>query len=508
MSGKIEKRRIVNMRNKIPRILLFVGLLISIWLIAGCSTKDPWQPTGANPVQSPLRLTIQSGPDTSMIVPGNTRVTFTWTASGGTTKIEGYSWYLEPDETAYGEVSQATNTTYLSLPGDSVGIAYTFHLRVSDGETTVAIARDFTVSDAATIVDSIAPTIYIDSSMYRLRGAFLATGSHIGFSWKGNDGNPYRDILEYQYSFSPMAETSAWTTASSAVFNNIPTSNTAIFWVRAKDAAGNISDWDSLSFVIKPASILYVDDFVWLDALGNPDINKEIDQKQFYRDALDGYAFAEWDVALQGLPDSALLVQGGEAVYSSIIFCSDSDLGNEAGSWADTALQYVMRYYLSHGGHLLITGAFPLLDMNYDPANGPTVTPGTFQFDWLGIDSVEWCYDYWNEMTWVIKDAETAYNLPDSMKIDVAKNGTQLDYATSIYNLQANSVPIFTWGLTIDASTTPPSYVEGDAYGVPVGYITSIGGGPKTALLGFDTYSMPKPEMTQTFRTILTAFGE
>jgi len=294
-----------------------------------------------------------------------------------------------------------------------------------------------------------------------------------------------------------------------AVFANVPTSDPATFWVRAQDSSGNISEWDTLSFIIKPASILYVDDYLWLDAMNHPDVLKELEQKQFYRDALDGYAFAERDIARQGIPDSADLVDDGTPVYSSIIFCSDSYVGTEDGTWYNNPnLQNVMRYYLSNGGHLLISGAFPLIDMNYDPQNGPTVVAGDFQFDWLGIDSVAWCYDYWPEMTYVLKDPATTYDLPDSMKIDVAKNGDQLDYATSIYNLQSNSEPIFIWGLTIDATTSPPSYFEGDAFGVPVGYVTSINDEVTTALLGFDTFSMPKPDITRIFRTILTAFGE
>jgi len=497
------------MLRKIPRILLFVGLMVAIWLLVSCSTKKPWQPTSTNPIQAPLQLIIQAGPDTATAVPHNSNVTFVWSAFGGNTQVRGYEWYLEPLEDSYGDLAATNTVTYLNLAGADDGLAYTFHLRVTDGADTVTQTRDFVVTDTLPPppADSIPPTVMITESP--ISGSFAATGSIVKFGWQGDDGHGYFDELTYQFIFTATNDTSEWISAVTAVFANVPTSDPATFWVRAQDSSGNISEWDTLSFIIKPASILYVDDYLWLDAMNHPDVLKELEQKQFYRDALDGYAFAERDIARQGIPDSADLVDDGTPVYSSIIFCSDSYVGTEDGTWYNNPnLQNVMRYYLSNGGHLLISGAFPLIDMNYDPQNGPTVVAGDFQFDWLGIDSVAWCYDYWPEMTYVLKDPATTYDLPDSMKIDVAKNGDQLDYATSIYNLQSNSEPIFIWGLTIDATTSPPSYFEGDAFGVPVGYVTSINDEVTTALLGFDTFSMPKPDITRIFRTILTAFGE
>ncbi len=162
-----------------------------------------------------------------------------------------------------------------------------------------------------------------------------------------------------------------------------------------------------------------------------------------------------------------------------------------------------LAYYLENGGNLLLTGALAILDMTQ--AYPPDVLPGDFEFDWLGIDSTEWCFDYWTHFTWAVKDTATTLNLPDSMKIDVAKNGDQDDYAIETPGLRQEATVtnevIFRWGLDVDGDPPTP-------HGSPVGHITKWDGTPRTVTLSFDTYSMPLPEIRQTFQTILTEFGE
>jgi hypothetical protein len=514
MSGKIEKRRIVNMRNKIPRILLFVGLLISIWLIAGCSTKDPWQPTGANPVQSPLRLSIQSGPDTSMVVPGNTRVTFTWTASGGTTKIEGYSWYLEPDETAYGEVSQATNATYLSLVGDSAGITYVFHLRVSDGETTVAVTRDFVVSDALMPPNDVtAPALYLDSTLYWLKGAYLATGANVSFNWIASDGHGYNDVISYQYIFTPTAETSGWVNADNITFADVPAANPAVFKVRARDAALNVSEWDSIAFVVRAANILYIDDYQWVDALGNVDVVKEIQQKEFYRAALRGYAFAEWDNDVNGTPELSDL-----AGISVVIWVADANGASADGTYrlytdigAETT--NVLTQFIDAGGKLILTGS-QILNYLYD-TNPPAANH--FECRYLGVSDTlviadidttvtppettyaeSWIYSS-GDFSWAIGTGVAGY--PDSAKVDPAKVGTQLDYSNGLIYAKAGVIPIYTAGLTTDGE-------EPGDYGLPCAWVYAPGGTAKTATLAFNTYIFGEEFVRQIFQATLTRFGQ
>jgi len=521
MSGKIEKRRIENMRNKIPMILLFVGLLFSIWMIAGCSNKDPWEPTGANPAQSPLRLSIQSGPDSLSVVPGNSRVTFTWTASGGTTKIAGYSWYLEPLETAFGDVSQNNSVSYLSLAGDSLGIAYTFHLRVSDGETTVSIARDFTVSDAVTPpVDVTPPTIYLDSAMYWLKGAYLATGANISFNWIADDGHNYNNVITYQYIFTPTAETSGWVYADNIAFTNIPAANPALFKVRARDAALNVSAWDSISFTIRAADILYIDDYQWVDALGNIDVVKEIQQKEFYRSALRGYAFAEWDNDAEGTPELSDL-----AGYSVVIWVADAN-----GASADPTYRLytdigaettnVLTQFIDAGGKLILTGSQTinyLYDSNPPASNhfesrylgisdtvviasidttiDTTVTPPDTTIDTTIAEN--WVYSG-GDFSWVISSGRPGY--PDSAKVDPAKVGTQLDNSNGIIYAKAGVIPIYKVGLTTDGD-------EPGDYDLPCGWIYAPGGTAKTATLAFNTYIFGEEFIRGVFQHILTDFG-
>jgi hypothetical protein len=497
------------MLRKIPMILLFVGLVVSLALIVGCSTKKPWEPSAAGPLQ----LVLVSGPDTATAVPNGSYASFNWIARGGSEKITGYQWYLEPLEADYNTASLATTAFYPSLAGAADGATYIFHARVTDDAGhTALVERTFTVSDTLPPppADTTAPTVTINSSLYWLRGAYIATNSIVEFSWTGDDHKGNGDTLQYQFIFTPTNDTSLWIVATSAVFNQVPATDPAVFKVRAQDQAGNISEWDTLTFTIRDATILYVDDYLWLDALGNTDVIKELEQKQFYRDILSGYAYAEWDIAMQGTLDSSDLVVGVTPRYRSIVFCSDSELGTTSGVWADSSFRKVMAYYMENEGHLLLAGALTLIDMNYDPSDGPTVRAGDFSFDWLGIDSTAWCYDYWQEMTWVVKDSVTAYDLPDSTKIDVAKNSAQLDYATETPGLQANSEVIFRWGLTkiVHPSPEPPSYEPGSAYHHPVGHITTISGNVRSAMLNFDTFSMPKEDITRTFRAILGEFGE
>jgi hypothetical protein len=99
-------------------------------------------------------------------------------------------------------------------------------------------------------------------------------------------------------------------------------------------------------------------------------------------------------------------------------------------------------------------------------------------------------------------------NLPDSMKLDVAKNGDQDDYATAILSLRdepsVRTEVLYRWGLWVDNDPPATPY-----YLNPIGHITSLNSGQQyTAMLNFDTYSMPLPLVRQTFQAILTEFGE
>jgi len=549
-------------------ILLVAGVVAILAIIIGCSTDEPWAPDPSRP----LGLIMVSAPDDSTLVPNNSSVGFVWTSTGGSGKINLYEWYLASasgDTLATNESAWAnsdsgiTSFTYDNLYGgtntDTIGIEYTFHVKVKDSENSVdSLSTSFTVApDTATIPsDTDTPTFAIDQALKTaLNGAFIAVGSNLTFSWTGEDGNNNEDDLEYQVAFPTIDDTSAaWTIATSVIYNNVAAADPAKFFVRCRDQAGNTTDWDSLYFVVKAADILYIDDYLFLNGWGDTDAAKERDQKEFYRSTLNRYAMAEWDYHVFGMPDSTDLVVGGNPVYSTIIWCSDSEVGNADGTWWYDIVGGdglgVLYHYLESGGNLIVTGSMNLPWM-YN--NNPPVS-GDIEYDWLGIsddttiigsiDTVGWWYDRvfydvyevfdtlgvapdsivadttidaaaWDYEWWfttATKDTLTELDLPSSMTLDISKNGSQDDYATGILQgVNENHFrddgtvtvePIFRWGPWVDGSL-PGSY-----YGTIVGHITTINGAARTAMLNFDTYSMPVDGMRQTFRAILREFGE
>jgi hypothetical protein len=468
-------------------LLLAAGLMVGT-LIIGCGTENPWNPDPSRP----LELSFVAGP-ADTVAYGST-VTFSWKSKGGSGEVQ-YQYRLGSG--SWSTPSSVTSVTYTDVTaGDVFGVMAT-----DEAQSTQQISRQFWVG-AQPAGDTTPPTVWITSSP--AEDSYVATGSRISFTWDGEDDVDMDNLL-FWYSFA--GATSETTATRTVTFVNVQAADPATFSVWAMDQSGNPSTAATISFIIKDATILYVDDYQWLDLNGNVDMPKERDQKQFYRDALEGYAFAEWDIALQGMPDSSDLVVAGEPVYSSILFACDSDLGSTSGTmWFDVGAVGggVLAYYLENGGNLLLTGALTILDMTQEYP--PNVQPGDFEFDWLGLDSTAWCFDYWTHFTWAVKDPATTLNLPDSMKIDVAKNGDQDDYGIETPGLRQEAVVtnevIFRWGLDVDGEPPTP-------YNSPVGHITKWSEVPRTVTLTFDTYSMPLPEISQTFHTILTdVFGE
>lgn len=469
-------------------LLLAAGLMVGT-LITGCGTENPWE---AEP-STDIVLSIVSGP--SGTLPNGSTITFAWTSTGGLGEVT-YRYQLGTQ--GWSDWSNASSATFSDVPGPA---SYTFEIQARDEESgSASVTRNFDVSGAGPV------TTFTESPA---QGSYVATGSSISFTWESEDGGNYGENLEFRYFSNFQAggpDTSDWFPTRTVTYVDVVAADPAMFILWSRNPAG-VTATDTVAFTVKDATILYVDDYQWLDLAGNVDMPKERDQKQFYRDALEGYAFAEWDIALQGMPDSSDLVVGGEPVYSTILFACDSDIGTTSGTmWFDVGAVGggVLAYYLENGGNLLLTGALTILDMTQ--AYPPEVQPGDFEFDWLGIDSTDWCFDYWTHFTWAVKDPSTTLNLPDSMKIDVAKNGDQDDYGIETPGLRQEAVVtnevIFRWGLDVDGDPPTP-------YNSPVGHVTKWSDVPRTVTLTFDTYSMPLPEIRQTFRTILTdVFGE
>ena len=501
--------------------MLAAGMMVTA-LIIGCGTEDPWSPDP----ERPLNLSMVSGPADT--VGYGSDVSFSWTSTGGEGEVQ-YEYRL-------GTGNWSTPSNITSKDYEDVTAGATFNVRATDaGGDTDEDSRQFWVGTQPAD-DTTPPTVEITSSP--AEGGFIATGSNISFSWDGSDPGGDEDNVLFWYSFAGV--TSDTSLHRTVTFVNVVADDTATFEVGALDQSGNAATPASVTFTIKDANILYVDDFLWVDTFQDPDKPKERDQKQFYRDVLEGYAFAEWDVAEQGLPSAGEL-----AGYSTVIWCSDSEIGATDFTWNNPTLRSTLDTYLSGGGNLLVAGPLTLADYKLDDEGAYIPThPGDFEYDWLGIDTSDvaaidttwwigdvpydtlvvspdsvtsdtsWTipWDYWWWLTWVVKDPDATLDLPDSMKIDVAKQSDQDDYAVEIMEFREDATVenevLFKWGLWVDGE--PPIYSQGypHPYDWPVGHLTRIDGEPRTATLNFDTYSLPLAGIRQTFQAILTEFGE
>ncbi|OGC94905.1 MAG: hypothetical protein A2W25_10630 [candidate division Zixibacteria bacterium RBG_16_53_22] len=467
------------MNNRI-KFLAAAGLVLSIAMIfAGCSTEDPWSPTET----VELSLTLISGPANSDTVTLGYIISYSWAASGGSGQVQ-YQYRLDALNW-----SALSRNTFATLEGLSEG-AHAFSVRAQDaGGASDETSADFFVMAHAATPDTDIPSVTITASPPE--SSFVATGSTISFTWEGADVTAGDNLL-YRYFFA--ADTSEWSPGRTVTFSNVAAADPASFVVWAMDPSGNISDPDAITFIVKNATILYVDDYQWLDPFQNVDMVKEREQQAFYRAALEGYAFAEWEVATQGMPDSSFITN-----FSTVVFASDSHLGDASDTWwtyVGDAGGGVMRHYMESGGHLIAAGA-NILQWIYN-TNPPQI--GDFEFDWLGIDSTAG-WDFWDDFTWAVNAGNVA-QLPDSMKIDVGKNGDQIDYAEDIFAFREGATALYVKGLDIDGG-------EPADYGESVGHIYAPGGVvARSAMLNFDAFSMPLDDIRTTFRYILTEFGE
>jgi hypothetical protein len=500
------------MANKTPLILLFTGLMIALALFFfGCSTEKPWA-TNPNP---PLSLSLISGPTDSLGVPIGSVITYSWTYTGGKGTVQ-YQYNIDG-----GDWTALSKETVATVRGFSMGY-HSFTIKAQDeANATSQYVAVFRTTEPNT------PTVAITEAPEA--GSFVASGSTVTFTWAGNDGGTGPDYLLYQYSFA--GATSDWAPTLTVSFENVVADSPAVFTVQAKDLGGNSSEVDSVSFVIKNATIMYIDDYLWLDTFGNADRAQEREQKAFYREALKGYSFVEWDNDVHGAPPTMADLVG----ITTIIWAADDNVCAADPNyrlWYDIGANGggVLKDFIDAGGHLLITGSqvIPYLFNTNPPISTDFESAYLGVSDTVIIDSITttwWLggtpYDTlvvnpdsvvadtayvqtWQsetDFTWAIKDAALGTGYPDSMKIDVAKNGNQSACDASLDYLKYGVQPLFTVGLDV-AGDAPPDY------GKPIGWIYAPAGHAISASLMFDTFSMPLPGIRQTFHTILNEFGE
>jgi len=483
------------MQNKTPLIWLIAGLAAALAIVlSGCSTDKPWEP---NP-SGTFNVFIVSGPTDSLQVPLGSAVAYNWNYN--------YNSGAAHFQYSYdgGEWSTSSDETVASISNLTLGY-HTFSLRGED-----AAGATSEVSAVFDVVETSTPTVVITESP--AEGSFVAAGSAVVFTWAGDDGNVGPNYLTYQYAFA--GDTSAWEMANTITFYQLAAVDPAVFSVRAKDLANNISEWASTSFIIKNASILLIDDYLWTNSFGDAERATERDEKQFYRDALYGFAYAEWDNDASGVPTMTNL-----AGYTTIIWFADANVCNADPNyrlWTEIGAVGggVLKTFIDGGGHLILTGN-EVLGYLYN-TNPPAAAD--FECAYLGVSdtlvvadvdttTTPWDTTYaetWvssSDYTWAVKDPTQTGDYPDSMKIDVAKNGDQLACDASLVYLKAGVEPIFVVGL--DVGNEAP-----DDYGQVCGWLYAPNGTAMSASFMFDTYSMPMLGIRQAFHTILGRFGE
>jgi fibronectin type 3 domain-containing protein len=233
--------------------------------------------------------------------------------------------------------------------------------------------------------------------------------------------------------------------------------------------------------------VLLVDDYQDLDQYGNVDFQK---RRRFYeRWGVYNFDYDVWSIAEQGMVDSSTIVN-----YQAVVFASDGEVGESDGTWwyeIGWSGNSSLHYYMQNGGKLLAIGSeiLPWIWNNIPPL------PGDFEYDYFGIDSTGDGWDNTLWFTWAI-GAEPGY--PDSMKIDVAKNGDQEDYASCVYSQRPGGDTLYTWGLSVDGDPPAPEY-----YQQPVGIIYRPNGIAISALINFSLYFMPSLDAMLTITNIL-----
>jgi len=592
MSGwKLKEGVYKNMNRKNHLILLAAASVAILAIIIGCGTEDPWEPAPSTSVQ----VFLVQAPDTATVIPHNSQVHFSWTAQGGSNEFT-YSWYLSPTEADYNTASNADNATYSGLQGDTAAVAYTFYVRAQDSEgRTGMINSSFTVSAMTEAEDDVTPpTITFpdidgETGEHIYEGWYFATGQAIEFAWEGDDGYGNASNIEYQYEF--ISDTSEWMMANTASFTgaDVQATNPATFSVRARDMGydvfswwldgteydtlvhnadsvvfieniRNMSDWISTTFIIRDANILYIDDLLFVDGFGDPDNDKERDQKQFYRDALEGYAMAEWDNDLQGIPDSVHLSN-----FDVVVWAADADHGTPDQNyrlWFDVGAVGggILKGFMDGGGQLILTGS-QVLDYLWN-SNPPAAVD--FEADYLGVhaddpnhvnvDTVTWwigdvahdtsvvspdsanvdsTYESWGSDYWFTNAHAADPDYPALLTIDISKNDGQANYTNYLitddiytvwwkfgepfytepdggydsvfvdtaFGLADGTTTLFTSGLDIDGDI-PAHYEQ------TIGWLYAPGGNAISATLAFDTYEMSMEGIRQTFQNILTEFGQ
>lgn len=368
------------------------------------------------------------------------------------------------------------NTYYLYSPPDR-GFFYFF-----------ATAEDFGGNESWTTDTLIVTTLPYPPSDFRA----IPGNNLVQLNWSTVEGADAYRIYRADISGGPYSQIAEIAHPGDNYTDNDVTNYQTYFYVASTLEGAYESPWTGeVEVTPNPdmtGRVLLVDDYLETDNWGDP-LEYQVRRRFYQRWGVYNFDYDLWVIADQGMPDLSTLQN-----YQAVLFASDGENGHSDGTWWFEVGDIgggVLRDYLENGGHLLAVGQLILLDMTQ--AYPPYPQPGDFEYDWFGVGSGEWAWDYWYDFTWAI-GSEPGY--PDSMKIDVARNGDQVDYAINIFSLRSGADTLFLKGLNVDGFP-PNDYLE------PVGIVYRPDEVAVTSLINFSLYYMPSQDAHITMNNIL-----
>ncbi|OGS63259.1 MAG: secretion protein [Flavobacteria bacterium GWF1_32_7] len=191
--------------------------------------------------------------------------TSTLTASGTTTSSTNLSWTTATDNvsvTGYdvyqnGVFKTSTTTTSLIVNGLTAATTYNFYVKAKDAAGNISVASNTVNITTLTPADTTAPT----SSTLSASGT---TTSSTNLSWTTATDNV--SVTGYDVYQNGVFKTS--TTTTSLIVNGLTAATTYNFYVKAKDAAGNISVASNTVTVTTAATTLVSNNSTYCNSTG------------------------------------------------------------------------------------------------------------------------------------------------------------------------------------------------------------------------------------------------
>ncbi len=485
---------------KTKRFLSIAFLLMGAMLfLFGCAEdKDPLQPTA-----KALELLLQN--PTGTVVNGG-YVSYKWEARHG---AGGYSFSYT--FTGHPDVNNTSDTkaTFENLAAGQ----YTFSVTATDAKSATVTKTSETITVGA---DAQAPTVNI--TFGPALGTEVAEGNSVTFSWEGNDASTFGSIVGYTYKFVNAAGTYTDTTTglvqvTSVTFDSL-TSGTYTLTIGVEDNSGFTTEI-STSFDVRPANIVWIDDYYQGDDLG------EFRERQNeWSVALEGFAWREYDITenFAGHASTLPIISGiiNTGTVETVIWDVETTYGPyELWFATNGGADSVLIDFLDNGGNVVLVGG-GVMDLVYDAGHIPA--PGDFEATYMGINTFA---DTTITTTWdttLVEDPpgsgnwvpvytatyDTSYTVPWDYDDYVTMTGTagytniSIDVGKDADTQQGNTIHP-----GLDAAAVP--IILDDDTGETVAYVYDIPDPRgKMVVLPFNLYFSPANEIQSLINQILT----